>query len=491
MFVDFDNLGMLPLDMDDELRPRAPPSASSSQDSREDFEIVAERCDEGAPAAEMRGFAGWCDRGTVARARRGAFEGPVHEHDPADKFWNLRRWALRPAVLLYGYEPHRGDAPVSVTDLGGFEALAEGPAELRLAPRAAGEPEVRARFTTSDDVDRFRASLADLDVVAQGDARRRAEAAVEAAESELDDLRARARDLEAAAAARDRDARLGEERAEALAAALHAVRGAAQGHRSTLASTVLRPREVSEAVLRELARLRDAGAASAAAAAALARERDAAAAAAARRVEAAAADAAAARRDRDAARRALDADRCDAELQTASRQAADRAEAKRRRQEKKLLVDAVRDLRRRLRRLSDAERHRDSVAQFWGPDGAPDGGAPPPPPEDEEEDADADDWLGAYLRAADDAPDSEEEEEKPALRVRDLAEGTVRQGRSQRIPPAPAPAPAKKRRDRRSQASKDFSKALDLVKAKAVRARATLAQAAARPAADPDEVEAI
>ena len=86
--------------------------------------------------------------------------------------------------------------------------------------------------------------------------------------------------------------------------------------------------------------------------------------------------------------------------------------------------------------------------------------------------------------------DSEEEEEKPALRVRDLAEGTVQQGRSQRIPPA-APAPAKKRKDRRSQASKDFSKALDLVKAKAVRARATLAQAAARPAADPDEVEAI
>ena len=49
MFVDFDNLGMLPLDMDDELRPRAPPSASSSQDSREDFEIVAERCDDDAP----------------------------------------------------------------------------------------------------------------------------------------------------------------------------------------------------------------------------------------------------------------------------------------------------------------------------------------------------------------------------------------------------------------------------------------------------------
>ena len=70
MFVDFDNLGMLPLDMDDELRPRAPPSASSQEDSQEDFEIVAERRDEGAPAAEMRGFAGWGDRGTVARAAR-------------------------------------------------------------------------------------------------------------------------------------------------------------------------------------------------------------------------------------------------------------------------------------------------------------------------------------------------------------------------------------------------------------------------------------
>ena len=105
---------------------------------------------------------------------------------------------------------------------------------------------------------------------------------------------------------------------------------------------------------------------------------------------------------------------------------------RRRRREKKLLVGAVRDLRRRVRRMQDADRARSAVAAHWGPDDDASSAAPPPPPPVDEA---GDDWLGAYLRELDGAPDSSDSDgedrrppEQPGtpLRVRDLGDGVSR-----------------------------------------------------------------
>ena len=101
------------------------------------------------------------------------------------------------------------------------------------------------------------------------------------------------------------------------------------------------------------------------------------------------------------------------DLKEAAKVSRDKDAKQKRKQEKKLLVDAVKDLRRRLRRTMDAERKRASVADFWAPnderrtDETADPNAAAPSSDDpdglkEDHHGDGDDWLSAYLRAADD-----------------------------------------------------------------------------------------
>ena len=122
---DFEGLSALPPDLAAATPAYASEARSSSSSSSSSYGDAAT-----APAAgrdgdvdlaegpEFVGFDAVADRTSVCRARRGAFQGAIHEFDASDHFWNLRRWVLRPAVLAYSYAPNRDGAPAAIVDLG-------------------------------------------------------------------------------------------------------------------------------------------------------------------------------------------------------------------------------------------------------------------------------------------------------------------------------------------------------------------------------------
>ena len=114
--------------------------------------------DGGAAEIVTRGFGTRAHRS--ARPDPRGFEAVVHELD-ASKFWEPRRWVVRPARLLYSYAPNRDARPVAICDLDGFDAERT---DLELALTAPGGERVRARFVAARDADRFEASL-DLSLI--------------------------------------------------------------------------------------------------------------------------------------------------------------------------------------------------------------------------------------------------------------------------------------------------------------------------------------
>ena len=184
----------------------------------------------------LRGFDIGADRRSVARVKGGTYEGVVQEQDEFS--WEPRRWALRPARLLYAYPPNSNE-PSVIYDVDAFP-------RTELMNEVAWEGAVRARFRDGDELLRFKRGLEEADCA---QLRRRADAS-EAKAAAFEALAAQHRrrfvEAEAARDAAARDVRLVSERADELEAALHAARGDGAPRSSTRA----RPREASKAIAR-------------------------------------------------------------------------------------------------------------------------------------------------------------------------------------------------------------------------------------------------
>lgn len=351
--------------------------------------------DDSSEAAEppetpaLRGFAVQADRRSIARAKGGTYEGVVQEKD--DFSWEPRRWALRPARLLYVYEPTRNE-PCAIYDVDAFQRV-DGPLAVAFEASDGGNA-VRARFRDEAELARFQSGLVDADCT---EWRQQADTyAARAASYEALAAAHRRRFVEAEAArdAAAQDVRLESERADELEQALHAARSDGAPRSSTRA----RPREAARAIQRARANVSDD--AHAAAAASTARVAD-----AETRIRAAHAE-------RDAWRGRCDqADARRAEVEAAL---ADRTvngtggeELQRRKAERKVLVRAVKELRRRVRKLRDADRKADAVSAYWGPGAAADPVDAPAPPNDR-----GADWIEEYLRSMN-LSDSEDDERPP------------------------------------------------------------------------------
>ena len=314
----------------------------------------------------LRGFDLQADRRSVARVKGGTYEGVVQEKD--DFSWEPRRWALRPARLLYAYAPNSNE-PSVIYDVDAFT-------RTELMNEVAWEGAVRARFRDGDELLRFKRGLEETDCA---QLRRRADAS-EAKAAAYEALAAQHRrrfvEAEAARDAAAQNVRLESERADELEAALHAARGDGAPRSSTRA----RPREASKAILRKRADvIDDARAASAA--------HDA-------RFAEALADVRAAHEARDAARRRCEAaeeSRRELEARLADFTVNGRGgeELQRCRKERKVLIRAVRELRRRVRKLREADRKADAVSAYWG------SGQEPVVPSTQRAD---DDWIEVYLK---------------------------------------------------------------------------------------------
>jgi hypothetical protein len=184
------------------------------------------------------------------------------------------------------------------------------------------------------------------------------------------------------------------ERADELEQALHEARSDGAPRSSTRA----RPREAARVIQRAHANAVDD--ARAAAAVSTARVADAEA-----RVRAAHAERDAWRGRRDQA----DARRAEAEAALADRtvNGTGGEELQRRKAERKVLVRAVKELRRRVRKLRDADRKADAVSAYWGPGAAADPVDAPAPPNNN-----GADWIEEYLRSMD-LSESEDDERPP------------------------------------------------------------------------------
>ena len=314
----------------------------------------------------LRGFDIEADRRSVARRRGGTYEGVVQEQD--DFSWEPRRWSIRPARLLYAYAPNSNE-PSVIYDIDAFT-------RTELMNEVAWEGAVRARFRDTGELLRFKQGLADADCA---QLRRRADAS-EAKAAAYEALAAQHRrrfvEAEAARDAAAQNVRLETERADELEAALHAARGDDAPRSSTRA----RPREASKAILRKRAGVIDDARAAAAAHDAC--------------LVAARADVRAAHEERDAARRrcaAAEESRRELEARLADFSVNGRGgeELQRCKKERKVLIRAVRELRRRVRKLREADRKADAVSAYWG------SGQEPAVASTQRAD---DDWIEVYLK---------------------------------------------------------------------------------------------
>ncbi|KAJ1461255.1 hypothetical protein M885DRAFT_558375 [Pelagophyceae sp. CCMP2097] len=243
--------------------------------------------------------------------RRGAlFDCAVQQLD-AHQFWDLKRWVLKSAKLLFVYEPSRDGAPAAVLDLEAYEEVWVGD-ELALVRRSDAGDEIRVRLgdmigawqeATSRSYDELAGDVDELRIRAEA-----ARVCFAGAEARGAALEAQLAQLEDAAVRGARDA-----------TALRLALAAAEADAARLAA---------RAALREAA-LEAAVAAHTTAEAALAASQE-----LAGRHAASLAGAASARLTRD---------QCDA-----ARAVVDSQDARRRRSEHKILVDAVRNLRRQL-----------------------------------------------------------------------------------------------------------------------------------------------
>ena len=93
-----------------------PEEAATLEADEEEESCSGGRGDAGA--AEMVGFAGVTSRLEVRRLHGGTFDTVVHELD-VSRFWNMQRWVLRPARLLYCYEANRDASPTAIVDYDG------------------------------------------------------------------------------------------------------------------------------------------------------------------------------------------------------------------------------------------------------------------------------------------------------------------------------------------------------------------------------------
>ena len=97
----------------------------------------------------LRGFDIEADRRSVARRRGGTYEGVVQEQD--DFSWEPRRWAIRPARLLYAYPPNSNE-PSVIYDVDAFP-------RTDLNKEVAWEGAVRARFRDTGELLRSKQGL--------------------------------------------------------------------------------------------------------------------------------------------------------------------------------------------------------------------------------------------------------------------------------------------------------------------------------------------
>lgn len=282
----------------------------------------------------------------VPRAVCGRRNFVVHERDAHD-FWNLRRWSLRPTLLLYRYEA-TGSWPVGVCDLSNSAVEDEGP-----IVRLKGEGyAVEARFDAGCDVGEWRCAVDEAlpeaqreAVAACGRARDEALARAKAATERADVAEAVASELEtqlAAASARlaglERSA--GESTLEVFVDRCRAARAADDAWRSAARIALDRLERDKAALSMRLA--------------------------------------------------AAETQLCDRTAEARERDLVDRDLKKRHHAERKLLVKEVLDLRRRLQHGSTAHDARDVVENYWD--------AETSPPDDD----DGDSWLlDSILRAPD------------------------------------------------------------------------------------------
>lgn len=345
---------------------------------------------------------GLADVACVPRPPHGRGQVVVHERDAHD-FWNLRRWAVVPSLLLYRYDANDDSRPFGVCDLEKSEVEASGSDLLRLW--VDGQVAVEARFLNEDArrLWRERAFSSSLSFAAAEieTAREQAQAAREEVTRVNEDV----------AAARDAAGR-----AEAAAEANSARAGELSRTLEVLEGILERSRLESDAALADSASLRallcEANAALASSTDAFAREN------AALKTKVA----------------GLEASLAEQKADRAQRDIVDTAARKKTTAERKLMVREIKDLRRCLKRGATAKDATDQVKSFWDVE------------DDDHQDEDAAWLLTELLRrdeedddlsaAKEDVDRSSEKQKDVVVSVRDLSSGDKMSLTSKQLRPA-------------------------------------------------------
>lgn len=358
--------------------------STGSLEVSEEMILAPLRAEEEEPSVSRRSVESIDGLSGIAWLRRpGRGEVVVHERDAQD-FWNLRRWAVVPALLLYRYEANDDSCPAGVCDLERCEIEVCGPDVLRLWPEEGACVEARFRDTEARAAWREAAHTSSPRFVA-------IEANRTAAVAEAERERAAVAQAEAEAA-----------RAEV---ALQVEEAALA--RAAVAAVEIRVQRVQLSLGQDLENFADAVQADRASRDALLADTESRAKATAEILG----RESAALRSRVAT---LEAQLAEAKADKAQRELVDREARKKAATERKLLVREIKDLRRCLARGASARDAADRVASFWDRDDDDDDDMPP--------------WLVDDLlrhNPIEDRPPPQLRREGPVLAVRDLCSGTT------------------------------------------------------------------